>query len=129
MAGGGHIPPRHAALAKEAARSKASFVTGRSVMTPQVCAHPALPPQVAMFRRAMQQYTKRVAIAAVGVRPWVQRLQVRSLFRAASRVWVLPGWAAQGSCRAPAHLLALCVAAPLACACFVVGLSACTASC
>ncbi|KAI7838420.1 hypothetical protein COHA_007792 [Chlorella ohadii] len=30
---------------------------------------------VAVFRQAMQRYTKRVAIAAVGVRPWVQRLQ------------------------------------------------------
>ena len=37
------------------------------------------PPQVAVFRQAMQRYTKRVAIAAVGVRPWVQRLQVRVL--------------------------------------------------
>lgn len=35
--------------------------------------------QVAAFRQAMQRYTKRVAIAAVGVRPWVQRLQVRTL--------------------------------------------------
>lgn len=32
--------------------------------------------QVAVFRHAMQLYSKRVAIAAVGVRPWVNRLQV-----------------------------------------------------
>jgi hypothetical protein len=31
--------------------------------------------EIAVYRRAMQRYTKAVAMAAVGVRPWVQRLQ------------------------------------------------------
>lgn len=38
--------------------------------------HPRRLTQLAVYRRAMQRYTKRVAIAAVGVRPWVLRLQV-----------------------------------------------------
>jgi hypothetical protein len=49
---------------------------------------------VAVFRQAMQKYTKRVALAAVGVRPWVQRLQALVAAQL-SGVGSMNQWAAQ----------------------------------